>query len=87
MKEAHDGNSNDVLVADLCVCGIWLPQAETLLDIRVIDTDAQSYLSQSPMSAIFSAKNDLDASAPCRAHFTPLCFSVDVFPGLEAASF
>ena len=43
MKEAHDGDSNDVLVADLCVRGVWLPQAEALFDIRIIDTDAHCH--------------------------------------------
>ena len=34
----------ETLIADLCVCGVCLPQAEALFDIHVIDTDAQSYL-------------------------------------------
>ena len=32
----------ETLIADLCARGVWLPQAEALLDIRVIDTDTQS---------------------------------------------
>jgi len=83
---------NDVLVADLCVRGVWLPQAETLFDIRIINTNAQSYLSQPPVSVILTAENEkkrkyLDASVARRAHFTPLCFSVDGIAGSEAASF
>ena len=39
----------DTLVADLCVCGVWEPQTETLLDIRVVDTDAQSIVLTLPM--------------------------------------
>ena len=92
VKEAHDGDFSDVLVADLCIRGVWLPQAEALFDIRIIDTDAQSYLSQPPASVILTAENEkkrkyLDASVTCRAHFTPLCFSVDGVAGSEAASF
>ena len=92
VKEAHDGNSSDVLVADLCIRGVWLPQAEALFDIRIIDTDAQSYLSQPPVSVILTVENEkkrkyLNASVARRAHFTPLCFSVDGVAGLEAASF
>ena len=92
VKEAHDGDSSDVLVADLCIRGVWLPQAEALFDIRIIDTDAQSYLSQPPASVILTAENEkkrkyLDASVARRAHFTPLCFSVDGVAGSEAASF
>ena len=44
MKNAHDGDSDEVLIADLCVQGVWLPQAKALFDIHIIDTDAQSYL-------------------------------------------
>ena len=92
VKETHDGNSIDVLVADLCVHGVWLPQAEALFDIRIIDTDAQSYLSQPPASVILTAENEkkrkyLDASVARRADFTSLCFSVDGAAGSEAASF
>ena len=32
-----------IIVADLAVCGVWIPQSEALFDIRVIDTGAQSY--------------------------------------------
>ena len=79
----------NVLVADLCVRGVWLPQAE---DIRIIGADTQSYLSQPPASVILTAENEkkrkhLGASVAHRAHFTPHCFSVDGVAGLEAASF
>ena len=33
-------NEHDALVADLDIHGMWQPQAETLFDIRVINTDA-----------------------------------------------
>ena len=43
VKEA-DPSSNDVgLRLDLGVRGVWSPQTEALLDIRIIDTDAPSY--------------------------------------------
>jgi len=51
------------------------------------DTDAQSYLSQPPSSVLFAAETEkkkyLDASTAWRAHFTPLCFSVDGLVGVE----
>jgi len=34
---------SDTLIADLCARGTWEPQTEILFDIRVVDTDAQSY--------------------------------------------
>ena len=30
----------ELLVADLCVCGVWQPQTKELFDIRVVDIDA-----------------------------------------------
>ena len=41
-----EGQHGESLIADLCVRGVWFPQAEALFDIRGIDTDAQSYLRQ-----------------------------------------
>ena len=35
----------DALIADLGVRGVWEPQAMALFDIRVVDTDARSFLS------------------------------------------
>ena len=32
-----------VLIADLCVYGVWQLQTDALFDIRVVDTDVQSY--------------------------------------------
>ena len=43
-------------IADLCVYGVQLPQAEVLYDIRVIDTDAQSYLRHTPSRVLLNAK-------------------------------
>ena len=79
VKNAHDGDSSEVLITDLCVRGVWLPQAEVLFDICIIDTDTQSYLGQSPTQVLSAAENEkkrkyLDAAVACRAHFTPLYF-------------
>ena len=44
-----DGSAGaDTLIADLCVHGVWESQTEALFDIRVVDTDAQSYCTCSP---------------------------------------
>jgi len=92
VKDTSDDDSGETLIADLCVRGVWLPQTEALFDIWVIDTDAQSYLSQPPSSVLFAAKTEkkrkyLDASVARRAHFTPLYFSVDGLVDVEVASF
>ena len=46
----------EALIANLCVCGVCLPQAEALLDIHVIDTDTQSYLHHAPSRVLYNAK-------------------------------
>ena len=46
MKDAQD-DSGEVLIADLGVRGVWLPQSEVLYDIRIVDTDAHAVLPES----------------------------------------
>ena len=40
------------LIADLGARGVWEPQAMALFDICVVDTDARSYLSHSPVACV-----------------------------------
>lgn len=46
----------ETLTPDLCVRGVWLPQAEALFDICVIDTDAHSYLCHTPSRVLLNAQ-------------------------------
>ena len=85
-------SEHDALVADLGIRGVWEPLAEVLFDIRVTDTDTQSYHSLSPQSVLASAEEDKkrkysNACADRRASFTPLCLSVDGLLGGEAEVF
>ena len=81
-----------IIIADLCVRGAWEPQIEELLDIRVVDTDAQSYRAHTPRNVLSTAKGEkkhkyLQACQDRRATFTPLCVSVDGMLGSEGACF
>ena len=85
-------SSDGALVADLCVRGVWTPHSEALFDICVVDTDAQSYRSRTPLAVLCSAESDKKRkySQACldrKATFTPLCVSVDDMMGHEAAMF
>ena len=87
-EDGEDGS----LIADLGIRGVWSPQSEALFDIRVTDTDAQSYLRHAPESVLFQAETEKKqkysaAATARRAHFTPLCFSVDGLAGSEAVCF
>ena len=44
VREPDSSCSSPALVADLAVRGVWSPQVDVLLDIRVTDTDASSYM-------------------------------------------
>ena len=43
VQEADDASGRPALIADLSIRGVWQPQTAVLLDVRVVDTDAQSY--------------------------------------------
>ena len=43
VREANTKTGTPALIANLAIYGVWLPQTEVLFNIRVIDTDAQSY--------------------------------------------
>ena len=89
ISEADVSKNTPGLVADLAVRGLWQYQSEALLDIRVMDTDADSY-SQRPVTAVIrSAEEDKKrkynsaVEARC-ASFSPFVVSVDGFVGMEA---
>ena len=43
VKEADDSVDSPALIADLSTQDVWQPQTVALLDVHVVDTDAQSY--------------------------------------------
>ena len=53
----HDGDADDPgLITNLGVRGVWQPQGEALFDVRVVDTDAQSYISRSVADVLVNAE-------------------------------
>ena len=79
----------EALIANLGATGVWEPQSMALFDIRVVDTDAKSYMSHSPVAVLASEKKRkyCDACTEHHATFTPSCFSVNCLVGDEAACF
>ena len=62
-----------------------------LFDVRIVDTEVQSFMIHTPKSVLCSAEIEKKRkySAACSAHwahFTPLCFLVDGLTGGEASS-
>jgi hypothetical protein len=92
IREANPSTNEPALVADLGVRGVWRPQTLALFDVRVMDTDAMSYVSTSVESALSNAERckKTKYSAACeqrRASFTPFVVSVDGALGKEANAF
>ena len=92
VKEANIQENLPALRADLAIRGEWDRQTEALLDIRVVDTDVQSYANRSPMEVLGVAEKEkkMKYSLACeerRGTFTPFCCSVDGLSGHEAETF
>ena len=51
-------NDSPALIADLGVRGVWIPQGEALFDVRVVDTDAASYVNRSVSTVLASAEEE-----------------------------
>ena len=92
MRESDDSFEMPALIADLSVRRVWQPQTVALFNVRIVDTDAQSYLSRSVNAILTSAEQEKKrkyseaVEARC-ASFTPFVMSVDGFLGREAAHF
>ena len=91
VREADYNLGTSALVADLGVRGVWLPQAEALFDIRVVDTDAQSYSNHTPREVLAMAEKEKkkysEACEERHSLLTPFCCSVDGMLGVEAEVF
>ena len=77
--EANTSDNSPALFADIGICSVWLPQVEELMDVRVVDTDSQSYLDHLPKEVLKSADSEKRRMyvAACQeqsAQFTSLCF-------------
>jgi hypothetical protein len=74
---------------DVAVRGFWRRGTTAIFDVRITDTDAPSYRSQTPAKVLLmheKRKKDkyLDACLASRRQFTPLVLSVDGMRGVEA---
>ena len=92
VREAHHSSDDPALLADFSARGVWVPQSEALFDVRVVDTDARSYLNRSPLAVLSTAEGEKkrkyhQACTNRRAQFTPVCVSVDGMMGNEASRF
>ena len=94
VREAEEATNQPApaLVADLLVRGVWYPQEPASFDIRVVDTDASSYLNRTPMAILKSAETEKktkyhEACTERHTSFTPLVISVDGVMAPECEKF
>ena len=86
VQEADDSRGRPALIS---IRGVWQPQTAALLDVCVIDTDAQSYASRTVDAVLCSAeqekKRKYSAAVEDRhASFTHFVVSVDGILGHDA---
>ena len=93
VREPNDREKVPALVADLSVRAVWQqPQATTFFDVRVVDSDANSYLHRD-VGAVFSLiehtkkQKYSQAAETINASFTPFVVTADGALGLEAKTF
>ena len=92
VREATVSPPATALVGDIRARGVWNPQSMAIFDIRVIDSDAPSYLSKSPDAVLRTAERDkkLKYTEACdskHSSFTPLCITIDGLVGNEMKYF
>ena len=82
IREPNVQNNVPALVADLSVRGVWQSQTTTFFDVRVVDSDASSYV-QRDVNAVLSSiehfkKQKYSQAAECvHASFTPFVVTAD----------
>lgn len=86
-----DGTSPG-LRGDLACRGVWEPQRVALFDVRVIDTDAPSYVSRPVSNVLTSAEQEkqrkyLEACEQRHATFTPLVCTADALLAPQMTAF
>ena len=88
VREADEIRGVSALVADLGVRGVWQPQTGALFDVRVIDTDAQSYAHRTVSAVLSTAEKEkrkyTHAAQAHHASFSPFVVSVDGVMAQEA---
>jgi hypothetical protein len=77
---------------DILLRGFWARGTECIVDVRVTDTDANSYKTRDPASVLKSQEKEkkrkyLAACLEQRRHFTPFVVSTDGMLGREASTF
>ena len=89
VQEANTRDGSPALIADISIRGLWQPQTVALLDVRVVDTDAPSYMHCTTVAVFSTAKQEkkrkYNGAAEARqASFTPFVVSTDGMLGSEA---
>ena len=87
-----ESSNNECLKADIGIRGAWQSQSMSLFDVRVLDSDAPSYLQRNPEVVLRNAEREkklkyIEVCERRHATFTPLCVTVDGLVGPEMSLF
>uniref|UniRef100_A0A1X7T7L5 Uncharacterized protein n=1 Tax=Amphimedon queenslandica TaxID=400682 RepID=A0A1X7T7L5_AMPQE len=82
----------EALVGDISIHGVWQSQSTCIFDVRVVDSDAPSYVRKPPLQVLKTAEREKklkyqEACHSIHSNFTPLCMTVDGLLGPESNSF
>jgi hypothetical protein len=92
ISTANERTGEETKVGDLLVRGVYAPQQDAYLDIRVTNTDASSHRAMTVEAVLRKQEREKrlkhgPACAQRRAHFVPFVMSVDGAMGEEAEEF
>ena len=82
-------NHDDEERGDLLIRGLWEKGTDCIIDVRITDTDAKSYISRDPLAILAQhekakKKKYLQPCLAQRRHFSPFVASCDGLLGKEA---
>ena len=67
----------EAMVGDISIRGVWQPQSTAVFDVRITDSDAPSYLHQSPIQVLRAAEREMKVkySSACKPYMlvSPCC--------------
>ena len=81
VRECNSTDNSPTLIADLTLRGVWTPLTKALFEIHVVDTDAWSYLNQTPLNVLTNAEKEKKEDTKLHQKRDELCSTHCVISG------
>eukprot|EP00957_Ditylum_brightwellii_P191005 14543737-Ditylum_brightwellii.AAC.1 len=90
IREKKDKEKDNTLYGDVLICHLRRHQTDTIIDVRITDTDAKSYILKPLGKVLFAQEKEkkdkyLQTCLNQNQHFSPFVVLVDEMLGKEAA--